>query len=289
MKNIITLSLILLLAGQALAQEKKSSQKKNCLQNKYVLGKQVVYSIRQDTTTYILEYTQLKGSQKAKITESPSYVSIKFDKPLARKSNNCSTGATLIITDYQAPLVFDVPASGSINNFYFPAVFDKFDACAIPKRQSLWYFDTKPSLQALTIPLKIRPALNDQALKDSFPSQAEAGFSIGLSFGWKFNFNVITSQKDIFDQNIHRVSITPGFVLGSGVTELKKANTRNPVIEFERKAAVVTTGGFIMVGFDRFNVGYSFGADWATGKGSGAWLYQGRLWHGIILALDIIK
>jgi hypothetical protein len=151
------------------------------------------------------------------------------------------------------------------------------------------YLDTKPVLQALTIPLKIRPKLNSEALRDSFPSQAETSFNVGVAFGWKFTTNVYNAKKNIFGQNTNRYSLSPGLFLGAGATDLKKVNTRNPKIAFERKAAMITTGGFIMVGINTINLGYAFGADFSTGIGNKQWLYQGKIWHGIIFAIDIIK
>lgn len=101
--------------------------------------------------------------------------------------------------------------------------------------------------------------------------------------------NVYNSKKNIFGQNTNRYSFSPGIFLGAGATDLKKSNTRNPAITFERKAAIIATGGFFMLGFNSINLGYSFGADFATGNGSKQWLYQGKMWHGIIFVIDIIK
>lgn len=52
---------------------------------------------------------------------------------------------------------------------------------------------------------------------------------------------------------------------------------------------MISMGGFVMFGFDRINLGYTFGWDYATGSGRKQWLYQGQIWHGIVLALDLIK
>ena len=124
---------------------------------------------------------------------------------------------------------------------------------------------------------------------DSFPSQAETGFNIALAGGWKFNINSYSSKKDLFGKNIRQFSLTPGWLLGAGAADLTKDNTRNPIIDFKRKAAIISTGGFIMLGYNTINFGYSFGWDFATGEGHKGWLYQGQLWHGITIGFDIIK
>ncbi|HZV69825.1 MAG TPA: hypothetical protein VFG10_09780 [Saprospiraceae bacterium] len=151
------------------------------------------------------------------------------------------------------------------------------------------YFDSKPLLQALAIPIKIRPRLDDSALLDSFPSQTETGFNPALAFGLKMSFNNFRINNDIFGRNLRQLSLTPGFFFGTGATDLKKTNTRNPIIKFERKATVISPGMFLMFGYNNINFGYSLGIDFATGKGSQEWLYQGLVWHGISLGLDILK
>lgn len=170
-----------------------------------------------------------------------------------------------------------------IDKYYFPETETQTEV------RNLRYFDTQPVLQGLSIPLKIRPQLKNAVLLDSFPSQTETGFNPAIAFGWKLNLNSYSSSKDLFGNNLKKFSITPGWFMGTGAVDLKKANTRNPVIAFERKAALLSTGGFIMFGYNKINVGYSFGWDYATGTGRNDWLYQGEMWHGLIIGLDIIK
>lgn len=172
-----------------------------------------------------------------------------------------------------------------IGKKYFPE--PDFDTINTPYK--LKYFDTKFVLQALTIPLKVRPRLTSEALKDSFPSQTETSFNAGIAVGWKFTHNIYNSKMNILGQNTNRYSFAPGIFLGTGAVDLKKANTRNPIINFERKAAIITTGGFVMLGFNGINIGYSFGVDFATGNSSEQWLYQGKVWHGLIFAVDLLK
>lgn len=78
----------------------------------------------------------------------------------------------------------------------------------------------------------------------------------------------MSQNKNIFGQNFNRFSISPGIFLGTGAADLKKSNTRNPVILFERKAAIITTGGFLMIGFNSINLGYAFGSSFPPGTGS---------------------
>lgn len=207
-----------------------------------------------------------------------------------------------VVTDKDDYLLIGTPPAGSYTTVSIPitapvgwraSIINKYyfdeDDLAPSHRRSFWYFDSKPVLQTLTIPLKIRPKLTEPAFKDSFATTAETGINIALAGGWKFNFNQYQQSKNIFGQRTQRLSISLGLLLGAGAVDLKKSNTRNPVIEFERKAPVVTTGLFFLLGFNQLNVGYSFGWDNAKGKGGPEWLYQNRKWHGITFGLDLIK
>ncbi len=160
--------------------------------------------------------------------------------------------------------------------YYYP------DLDTLPKMK-FTYIDSKPVLQGLSIPLKIRAKIADIST-----SQTETGFNPSLAFGWKFNINRFSPEKDIFGKNLTQLSLTPGIFLGTGAVDLKKSNT-HPIIQSERKAAIVSSGLFIMFGYNNINFGYSVGWDFATGEGSRNWQYHGRMWHGLSVGFDIIK
>jgi len=157
------------------------------------------------------------------------------------------------------------------------------------KSRKLLYRDSKPVLQALTIPIKIRPKLTNTSFNDSFPQQAESGINVDVAFGWKFNLlNVYNGKNRVFGQSTNTWSVTPGVFLGLGTTDLSATTTR-PVIEFERNAATISTGGFIMFGFNNINIGAAIGFDHATGQDNKLWVYQDKRWYGLILGLDLVK
>lgn len=256
----------------------------SCVNQKYVYKGNTLYQVQslpadpQDQTptseTHNLLIYKPSSGFKATISDKGDYLII---KPVSMQHLPSQTLAL-----QKAPTGW---RSENIGKYYFPET--EFDNSAtLPKK--LTYFDTKPVLQALTVPLKIRPKIPTD-VQDSFPSQAEASFNVGVSFGWKFTHNVYKPDKNIFGQNTNRYSFSPGIFLGTGAVDLKKTNTKNPAITFERKAAIITTGGFFMLGFNNINFGYAFGADFATGTGSKQWIYQGKMWHGVIFAVDILK
>jgi hypothetical protein len=52
---------------------------------------------------------------------------------------------------------------------------------------------------------------------------------------------------------------------------------------------MISIGEAIVFGFNNINLGYAFGWDNATGPSASSWIYKGKMWHGIILSLDLIK
>ncbi|UAY52126.1 hypothetical protein [Ferruginibacter albus] len=173
----------------------------------------------------------------------------------------------------------------SLKDKYFVPIVIK-DTVDIGK---IVYFDSKPVLQTLSTPIKIRPALTDPALKDSFPSQVTTDVNLGISFGWKFTVNFYKPRPNLFDSKTTAISLTPGIFYGMAATSLTAANTRNPTVTIERDALTHTLGFFAMFGFNNINIGYTVGWDFVTGPNKSSWVYQGKIWHGIALSLDLIK
>jgi hypothetical protein len=161
--------------------------------------------------------------------------------------------------------------------FYFPELSDK-------SVTRLTYIDSKPVLQTLAIPVKIRPAL-----RDSFPSTTEGAISFGLAGGWKINYNVFKKDGNIFGQTTDKYSLSFGAPLTFGSVSLDKTNTRDPIIVFPRKAFTVSTGLFLMLGVNNIFFGGIIGKDFATGEGASTWLYNGKTWYGLAFAIDLIK
>jgi hypothetical protein len=152
-------------------------------------------------------------------------------------------------------------------------------------KTSFRYNDFKFALQTLTIPLKFRNALDDGT---KFPDQVETGINIGFAPVIKYNFNVFNPSKKIMGKSLNTYSINTGAILNLGATDLK-ASSNAPGIKSDRKAGMFTYGVFLMFGVNNINFGYAIGADSIIGEGSEYWVYQNKVWHGLIIALDIIK
>ena len=140
-------------------------------------------------------------------------------------------------------------------------------------------------IQAITIPIKIRSALSD---KTKYPSLVETGINIGFAPSIKFSSNSFSTSKNFLGKNLNIYSLTCGGLLNLGTTDLDSANNA-PGLAVNRKALTFSYGGFVLFGFNNINFGYALGWDNVIGTGRKNWVYQGHLWHGIIISLDIVK
>lgn len=220
---------------------------------------------------------QLKKGFKATITEKPEGLII---TPVGgTPAMSSSIPINTAIQGFRAE---------NLGKIYFPEAELDPDGAAYTK---LNYFDSKPVLQALSIPLRFRPKLRNAALADSFPQQVETGVNVGIALGWKFTHNVYNSKQGVFGQTTNRYALSPGYFMGLGATDLKKSNTRGPTIVFERKAAVLTKGFYLMLGVNSINIGGAVGWDSVLGSSNErkGWLYQGKTWYGVIVAVDLLK
>lgn len=152
-------------------------------------------------------------------------------------------------------------------------------------QKSFLYTDIKFALQTLSIPLKFRKALDDGT---KFPQQVETGISIGFAPVIKYNLNVYNPTKKIMGKLLNQYSINTGLMVNIGATDLKSASNA-PGLKSDRKSPTFSYGTFLMFGVNNINFGYAIGWDRIIGEGRANWVYQGKLWHGVVVALDIIK
>lgn len=252
----------------------------SCVNKKYIYQSNTFYEIKQDgSKNELVVYDPDKGF-KAIIKEKDDIITI---KPIDSKCKiDIESGPKPVgeIVDWRADIV---------NKKYFPEtdlIEDYFSGTSVKIVNKFKYFDTKPVLQTMAIPLKIRPKISENG-NDYFVT-AESKFDVGLAFGWKFNHNVFNSSKNIFGQNTNRWSLSTGLFLGGSAIDLSAGNTF-PKIAVGRKTPGIAYGGFIMLGLNGVNLGYALGADNAFGEFSGDWIYQNKHWHGIILSVDVLK
>lgn len=156
--------------------------------------------------------------------------------------------------------------------------------------QKFRYIEFKKALQALSIPLKFRPGI-----RDTIPNSASAAFNVGFAYAFKFTefnykrlyWNDNGSAKPL-GHLTNKFTYAFGPFIGPTIVELKSANTDGKVKK-DRSVAALTLGGFFVFGVNEFNAGLAFGIDKTFGDQAGTWMYSGKPWLGVIVAIDIIK
>lgn len=151
--------------------------------------------------------------------------------------------------------------------------------------KGLTFSECRFGLQTLSIPIKIRPGLRNDTL---YPGQVETGVNIGFAPVLKYIYNIYNPSKKFMGKSLTQLSISTGPLLGLGATDLKKTGNA-PGLLSDRKSALFSYGTFLMFGVNSINFGYAIGGDLILGEGHHYWVYQGKVWHGVIVALDIIK
>lgn len=277
MKNFLTYILVL-------------SCLSSCLNQKYLAKNQVVFKVEPTPgafTSEINAYTNGNNKLKVSIDESGGSLTIKkvpsetgnFVLQTKVKDNftPTSTYASLELT---GKMYF--PENG------FPKPGDPNSNAAFVSPSTLKYTENRLVFQTLSIPLKIRHKINTARYKDSLPTQAETGFNAGFAIGIKRTWHTFKPEINLFGQNTVKVSATPGVFFNLGGTDVKKSTTNYSIV-VDRKEAFYSYGMFLMFGFNNINIGYSIGGDFLFSSNRKAWVYQGKAWQGIVVALDIIK
>ncbi len=273
MKNVFCLFIILSLF-------------QSCTTKKVLLKGQNVYS-----------YSLSDGSEIGTEPVVPSWTYIKYEVLKRKEVKITEVGTYLIIKDdpskdlihYKSVVTVGKQSSTppvwkneNIGNGYFP---ESQDALA---SESFWYREDKMILQTASVPIKIRAAIRRPELGDSIPSQTETGVNIGFLVGYKISWNKFRTSANSLAQTTVKYSVTGGPILSVGAADLSATATR-PKIEFPRKATMITMGGSVVFGFNNVHLGYAFGRDQALGRSASTWLYQGKMWNGVIVSLDLIK
>lgn len=186
----------------------------------------------------------------------------------------------------------DVASYAGMENIYYTHENRKlFEVNSDPLRvkyfeqENFWFYHGKFALNALTIPLKFRKGVGDEALN---PSTLETGFNVNFAPSYRLNWSSFNPSRKFLGNNLTNYSLTFGGLLGIGGTDLK-TKTNAPGLLSDRKSTTLTYGGTIIFGFNSFGVGYAVGFDNVLGTGSKYWVYQNKVWHGIIVSVDLIK
>lgn len=232
-----------------------------------------------EPTDSVVEWNLTKGA-KARVTAptAPSdVVTIKFVQNMTERRQRDSAWVSTT----------NDPAS---NGCYVPnlsaALKDNSPIIATPKFR---YWDIRPVFQTLSIPIKFRPATGD------IKSAASASFNVGFTYAFKFTHN--TYKRVLWQDGgssaflAHRqtkMTYAAGPFLGPTVVDLKAGNT-NGVVTKDRSVVGATYGIIGIVGYNELNAGLAIGCDNVFHTEKGSWIYNKKLWLGVVIAIDIIK
>jgi len=259
-----------------------------CLNQKVLQKNQIIFKVENiGANSEIRAYTSGNAKMKVSIEESGGTVYIKKSQS---ERNNFQLDQTVQRNFYPSGSYLQLELNGK---YYFAeATFPKAgdtnsnSAFVIPK--NLKYSENRFVLQALSVPLKIRPAIKNDRYKDSLPTQVETGFNAGFAGGIKRTWSIFSPESNFLGQNTTRFSVAGGLLFNLGSSDVKKSTTNYTII-VDRKEPVYSYGIFLLLGVNNINIGYSLGSDHLFSKNSKNWIYQGKTWHGITVALDILK
>jgi hypothetical protein len=264
-----------------------------CFNQKYLTKKQIVFKVEPIVTpagvmtSEIRAYTNGNNKLKVNIEESNGMLSIK------KASGEPNNFVNLVTVQSNFTPTFTYAQLELNGKFYFPETTypktgDANSNMTFSSKTKLVYTENKIVLQTITIPLKIRHKIDNPKYKDSLPTQVESGFNAGFAFGFKRTWNIFKPEVNLFGQNTVKLAATPGIFFNLGGADVKRATT-NYTISVDRKEAFYSYGIFLLFGFNNINLGYSIGSDFLFSKNRKNWVYQGKAWQGITVALDIIK
>ena len=261
----------------------------SCINQKFLAKNQLVFKAEPVTNN--------KAQIKAYSTGSSTLqVQIKDSADVLLIEKKDSTRKFILPTVVEAGFV---PNARYINlmakgKYYFPENNYPLDADSnsnhlfIPP-QKLQYREDNFVLQAVTTPIKIRPAFTKARLKDSLKQQALAELNIGVAFGLKRSW--VTYKSHLFEngQKAHRFSISGSGFMSIGGTNVKPITTRY-LYPYEKTEIAISYGAIFFVGFNNLNLGISVGTDHLlNSKVAKRWIYDGSLWYGITLGYDIVR
>jgi hypothetical protein len=260
------------------------------LNQKYLARNQTIYKVDNPgggALNYTINAYHSNTKMRVKIEESGSKLLIQRSPT---ETNSFINFVTVRNAGALPPTHMQLFTSGKyyFSESIYPYSADPNSNLAFQGPDKLKYKEDKIVLQALSIPLKIRTAIKMPRYKDSLPSFVETGFNAGLATGIKRTWTTYSSELNAFGTNYRRFSLAVGPFLNIGGTDVKKSTT-DYTITFDRKEPYYSYGLFFLVGFNNINLGYSVGADYLFSSRNKNWVYRGRAWHGITVALDILK
>ena len=154
---------------------------------------------------------------------------------------------------------------------------------SIGEKFKYWKIETIE--QAITIPFKIRPRLNERPYE--LTTGINAGFAYGLKWDWNNTRSIFkNSNKNRIGYKNQTKSLVLSPFIGLAANALNTANTNNE-LENSRNILGVNYGFTVVVGINRFDFGVAVGKDFGFGDVVDSWVYQNETWYGLVLGLEL--
>lgn len=143
----------------------------------------------------------------------------------------------------------------------------------------------KPVFQTLTIPFKIRGRVGD------VPSTVATNFNAGIAYGYQWNlistYPIYGEAEKMVGYEQKQFSFSAAPFAGLTTMALSAKNT-DPDIVTDQTVMGYSIGVAGVLTFNRLNFGLALGIDHGFGNAND-WIYQDKIWTGIVIGLDLIK
>ncbi|MDO7848758.1 hypothetical protein Q5H92_20500 [Hymenobacter sp. M29] len=156
---------------------------------------------------------------------------------------------------------------------------------ALQPTQRLWLLRRRLDLDVFTIPFKVRPP------QAGVPVQLNTNFNAAIYVGRRLDFYSLRTKRTTpfgATPHIRATGLGYGAFLGAGstfITDDVTAATRPTAADYE---GVVLHGGLAAIYDARaFNIGLAAGLDQLLGPDGPHWVYQHKLWFGVLFGLDL--
>ncbi|RPG37615.1 MAG: hypothetical protein CBB72_002455 [Muricauda sp. TMED12] len=149
----------------------------------------------------------------------------------------------------------------------------------------LRYSRNKMVLQTLTIPFKIR------GKQGNVPSTVATNFNAGIAYGHQWNliqtYPIYGEAEKMVGYEQKQFSFSAAPFAGLTTMALSAKNT-DPDIVTDQTVMGYSIGVAGVLTFNRLNFGLALGIDHGFGNAND-WIYQDKIWTGIVIGLDLIK
>jgi hypothetical protein len=144
----------------------------------------------------------------------------------------------------------------------------------------------KPSLDvdAMTIPLKYRPGVN------ALPNQLATNFNGAIYGGYRidaYKLRYAHTPLNTYKQNIKHSGYSLGLFAGLGSTLIDATSLADPNYPLQYEGVLLLTGITTNFAVNNLSFGVAVGEDHLLDKNHYNWIYQGNLWLGLTVGINI--